>query len=351
MSSSLTSPIEFWESVEIISVVIVILGVVGEYISDFVLRDAKKKEKIGKISTLVLVVGLVIELAAIWRIMGLTGRQTAALELRASSAKQEIARANERAKNAGKKAADANVAAGEANERAGKANERAAEAETKIAEARRQAAVAGVEAAKANERAALATQKAEELKAKSAILRNIMRPRRFFPSAGRPEEKAKYDALKRFAGTPVAIFVGTGNREARIFAVDIKNALHSAGWNSELRFVDPALEPALFEGVNVYPANSDEQPDPQVPAYSAAAAALVDLFNSVAVTTRTGSGFPIMQWATSFFRENPAFSRPDNAVVITVGGPPLEQGLWLLDQDDWPPKGLLKITPAKPPGK
>ena len=79
--ASLRFSLFIWEYVEYASVVIVILGVVGEYIAQFtkVSKCEPAKQTLEKHSTLVLIVGLVIVLVALERISATNGRISDAL--------------------------------------------------------------------------------------------------------------------------------------------------------------------------------------------------------------------------------------------------------------------------------
>ncbi len=77
---SILSSLVFWEWAEYISGAVVVVGVIGEYIADFRIvgkthKDEELKTRLGKISTVVLVVGLVVEIAAVANINMLAGRQ------------------------------------------------------------------------------------------------------------------------------------------------------------------------------------------------------------------------------------------------------------------------------------
>lgn len=138
-------------TVEYVSIAMVILGVAGESVSQFFpIRDDKRKELLGKISTIVLIVGLIMELPA-----------TRKHELQTDAMKLEAARTESKAESAkaSAKGFESSIAG---------ANERAAKAEAQVAKAGQQAADAEAKAGKANERAAVLEKEAALQREKAA---------------------------------------------------------------------------------------------------------------------------------------------------------------------------------------
>ena len=113
-----SSWLQLWEFVEISGAIIVTVGVTGEYIADFTkfVKGKARKTRLRKISTLVLIAGLAIELA------GLVTTSHAFNLL--------VSKANDDAKRAGTSAAASYESAMVAEQKAGVANERAANTES-----------------------------------------------------------------------------------------------------------------------------------------------------------------------------------------------------------------------------
>ena len=112
-----SSWLAFWEFVEISGAIIVTAGVVGEYVANFtkLVKGKSRKARLEKISTLILIFGLAIEL------VGLVATSHAF--------NLEVAKANLEAKQAGTNAAASYERAAKAERQAGQANERAAKFE------------------------------------------------------------------------------------------------------------------------------------------------------------------------------------------------------------------------------
>jgi hypothetical protein len=95
----LKSTLYGWECVEYASTTVVLIGVVGEFIAEFtkfaVLRGLK--DRIGKVSTLILIVGLSGELIALIRTSSLSGQLIAYVEGQSAQAIKDAASASDRA--------------------------------------------------------------------------------------------------------------------------------------------------------------------------------------------------------------------------------------------------------------
>jgi hypothetical protein len=106
--------LSIWEFVEISGAIIVTVGVVGEYISNFtkLVKGKSRKARLEKFSTLVLIFGLAIELVGLVKTSHIFNL--------------EVARANLEAKQAGTNAAASYEKAAVAEREAGQANARAA---------------------------------------------------------------------------------------------------------------------------------------------------------------------------------------------------------------------------------
>lgn len=207
----------FWDGVEYISVAVIILGVIGEYVADFTLpekteNDKRRQKRLGKISTLVLILGLTVELPAIWRINEMTGTQVADLERQA-----DVARAQA-------KGFESSIAS---------ANERAANAGAQVANASRQAAAAGVKAAEASERARALELETAKQREKAAIaekelltLKEGLKPR----ALSAAQFSLLVERLKSSPNKGVVGVMSVGDSEAIAFAKQLFEALQAAGW-------------------------------------------------------------------------------------------------------------------------
>lgn len=95
---ALKSSLDCWFTVEYVSTFIVLLGVVGEYVADFTrfVEERELTKPLGKISTLVLIVGLAGELISLGKTSAISGQITASLEERAAEAELQLAKLQER---------------------------------------------------------------------------------------------------------------------------------------------------------------------------------------------------------------------------------------------------------------
>jgi hypothetical protein len=89
--SALRFSFEFWEVVEFSGLVVVLLGVIGEYIAEFtaLLPDEQTKKRVGKLSTLVLIVGLVFEFLGSIRTTQLSRKEISSLNYETAVARQK----------------------------------------------------------------------------------------------------------------------------------------------------------------------------------------------------------------------------------------------------------------------
>ncbi|HEX3526354.1 MAG TPA: hypothetical protein VH988_04740 [Thermoanaerobaculia bacterium] len=188
------SSLAFWRVVEYASIGVIIVGVVGEYVSDFVIRDAKKKERLGKISTLVLIAGLALELPAV----RLTEVQIAAIQLETARAQSVAESAKATSKGFEKDIAGANKIAKSAEEHAAQLEAEAAILRTKAANAER----------------------------RLLELRQRMEPRHLTAR----QREAMTGRLSSGPKGYVVMFCTTGNAEACDFAKELAVALVASGW-------------------------------------------------------------------------------------------------------------------------
>src|ERR1700732_756789 len=236
----------FWEWAEYGSVVAIFLGVVGEYVADFVLSDEtngdkSKKTRLSKASTLVLIAGLALELPAIWQINGLTGEKATILERDASVARAEAesARADIAAANARAKIAEAQIA--EAGKQATEASTKAAEANARAGEAKKGAASSLVVAEK---------ERLERTRLEAEVS-----PRRLSPE----QRLGIAAACRRFAGHQVDVRTAfQTDLEAVIIARQIAESLAQAGL--EVKFsIAPHFLTGTHIGVEVFPGDGEPE--------------------------------------------------------------------------------------------
>jgi hypothetical protein len=184
--------------------------------------------------------------------------------------------------------------------------------------------VANRAAAEANERAAVANEKAEELKADNLALQRTLRPRRLPTSvSGSPELAAKYDALRAFAGTPVAI-ITVNDVEARVFAGDVWEVLREAGWQMppNLRFPDGAE--GVLEGVIINSGDTAPTPGEEPDRIWQAGNVLVELLNAMFSEMEIGADVPLVNSPGDFTPANWALNaRPQGAVLVWIGVRPI----------------------------
>lgn len=215
--SALKASLEFWDVVEYASTLIVLVGVLGEYIAEFT-EFAQKRglmRKLGKLSTLVLIVGLGGELVGLVRTSQLSGELVASLEDQSGQAIKNAEAANTTAKRF-----DRDIS--RANERAKNAEVQIASSNARAAEAQKQAAEAKLELAKLKEPRTVNQEQQRRIRAK----------------------------IKPFAGTKFDLYVSTGSSEPVALMNTIEGTLRSAGWVMEkpstpILFADKAGVAAL----------------------------------------------------------------------------------------------------------
>jgi hypothetical protein len=212
----------FWECTEYASTAVVIIGVAGEYFAEFVLEDqAAKARKVGKLSTLVLIVGLVFELISLANTNIISEEEIERLNTGSAWADAKIAEVNEGAQFAGKQAADANERAGKANERAASAGKQAAGAEIKSGEANERAAALELDAGVQREKAAIAERALLELQQR-------MQSRHLTTE----QRKALGEQLASRPKGAVDVLCSVGSAESCAFADELAAVLGQNGWTA-----------------------------------------------------------------------------------------------------------------------
>jgi hypothetical protein len=193
---SLDALLSRWEAAEYAAEAFVIVGCVGEFIAEFSqIRTQEWRHQLGKISLLVLISALALELGALVRTNVLSG--------------QEIARLNGTA-------ADAIARAANAEEKARGFDSRIAEAQRGTAEAQRDAESAKERASKADERASANEREASRL-SKLAADEQLARAR--LESEIQPrtmtlrQQQDMANACRPFSGHAVSVFSHSGDAE------------------------------------------------------------------------------------------------------------------------------------------
>jgi uncharacterized protein YdbL (DUF1318 family) len=240
--AALKSSLEFWEIVEYVATTTVLIGVVGEYVAEFTKFAEKRgiERKLGKLSTLILIVGLAAELLGLVRTSQLSGHLVASLEEQSSQATYDAAEANERAKKYQDSIAEANARA--------------------------------AEAMKAAEQERLARVKIEE----KLAWRDL-----------NPEKQRRVEAkLKKFTGTEFEIRVFQEPEALHLLNIMVE-ILHLAGWIQ--RPVDAAMEVSTKYGAAGISVDAGiriladpKHSDLRVPASALAAALLAEGIDAVA---------------------------------------------------------------------
>jgi hypothetical protein len=257
--ASLDGLLKWWEGVEYAAAAFVILGCVGEFIAEFTKIQTKGgRDQLGKISLLVLICALAIELIALVRTNGLSGQEIAVLNAVAADARTRAANAEGTAKGFDTKISEAQRGTAEAQRDAESAKKRAAEADERAAlnekeAARLRNAAEGEQLArvKIESQVSAAETRLEEERKIRLELENSMAPRVLGIPLG-PGNKTSFDELKAFAGTEV-IFDVLPDAEPRRAAQEIQNVLTYAGWKAVSINIRPELYTGDFDGVIIEP--------------------------------------------------------------------------------------------------
>ncbi len=171
-----------WEVAEYVGELLVFLGVVGEIYAEW---EEPHKDKLAKVSSVVLVIGLAVSLASLIGTNESFNSTIANLNLQAQQARAEAAQNEKEAAQARKDAAEANAraAASEAKVAAAEAEAKASEAKVAVAEneskgAAAKVATADARIAEAQKGAATATEAADRERLAEAQLEVLVAPRR-----------------------------------------------------------------------------------------------------------------------------------------------------------------------------
>ena len=191
--------LDFWEWVEYSAAAIVFGGAIGEFISEFTRwpENKYKREQVGKVSALILIVGLAAELIGLVRTSQISGQITAQLNKQAGNARRDAANANRDAARA----------------------RRDAEAFKRDAESFKR------DIANANARAAEASETAERERLARLQLEAKLAPRKLSVE----QQRRISDRLRPFLGKPYDLFVEAEPEATRLLEV-IDKILTSAKW-------------------------------------------------------------------------------------------------------------------------
>jgi hypothetical protein len=207
---SLESSLAFWETVEYISEAVVFVGCLGEFLGEFTNflggRDShRRRDAVLKLSTIVLLAGLAIELGSLIRTNGLSGLMIADL--------------NKKAEDARRDASNAQLLADEANAKAEGSATDAAALRRDAESLRKQA-----------EDERLARIKIEEAVAWRSLTKS--------------QQSEISKRLMSFAGEVALPQYDANEVEEYSFALDIASALHQANW----RVFEPLAVLSMREG-------------------------------------------------------------------------------------------------------
>lgn len=242
--SGLQQAVSHWEVADYLATFVVFVGVLGELLAEFTnlfkTKDNKAREKrMTLIFTVVLLVGLGGELAALIRTSQLTSEITKILRNDIVSAYKNAGDANDRAAEANKRAEQL---AKENTTLRGDFEKGTAQARLKQEELRGQNLATETELSEAE-------AKVEGERRTRLELEHSLAPRVLGFQIG-PGEKTTFDELKPFAGTNV-VFVILTDAEARRAAQEIQNVLMFAGWKTTSINYSADMFPGFYDGVIV----------------------------------------------------------------------------------------------------
>lgn len=283
--TALTSALSRWETAEYIFTGLVVLACFGEYAADFTTwftgDQNHRKERLARISTLLLIGSLALELLCLVRTNQLSGNLIGALGDRAMMAFGDADAAVGRADSASKKAQNAEDASGRAVDKSGKAeasaaramatadvarqeadafkdkidsavklaNEAEAHLKDALAQASSAASLANGYAAQIND----AKRDAAEAKALLSEVRQLASEARAGVTRLQSKRSLAHqdelvEALKQYAGTKYGFSAVNADTESTDLLIGIDNVLNRAGWSRETL-------PSGISGINIPTAN------------------------------------------------------------------------------------------------
>jgi hypothetical protein len=205
--------LSWWESAEYMAEAFVILGCVGEFMAEFTeILKPEWRHRFSKISLLVLIAALAIELGALVRTNHLAGQEIALLNGVAADARTRAANAELTAKGFDSKIAEAQRGTEEAHRDAETAKERASNADERAAVNEKEAA----RLSKAAEDERLARIKIEERVAWRRLTKD--------------QQSEIGLRLKPFSGQVALVQYDGNDIEEYEFGLDIASALQLAQW-------------------------------------------------------------------------------------------------------------------------
>ena len=220
---TLADSLSLWEGVEYAGTILVILGVIGEYLAEFrkIPKDEVRRKRFEKSCATVLIIGLSAELLGLVRTSQLNGKLIAALNYQAQQATKDAAIATQTAKGYESQIASANDRA------------KAAEAIVATANSTSQAAIVQVRTAEAriaeaNAKAAEAKKVAESERLERVKIEERLRPRALNQSL-LPEAR---NHLRKYAGTPYELSVDATPESIQLLAA-IDTLLRDSNWTAK----------------------------------------------------------------------------------------------------------------------
>jgi len=268
--SVLDSSASLWEFTEYFGTVVVIVGVIGEYLAEFhhISDNESKRRKFAKRSTLVLIIGLAVELLGLVRTSQLTAHTIAVLNEQAQLARSDASTANKIAKGFEGQIADANARAKNAEAELASANAASQDAVAKVAHA-------NARIAEANVRAAEAVKAAETERLARVKIEERLRPR----DLSAEQQERITSRLKQYPATPYELEVDPTPEAIHLLRI-IDTMLRKSQWaphesaRNDLRMTlklesGSRVEQGVSSGVTVLLAES------LVPRYNLAVSSLV----------------------------------------------------------------------------
>jgi len=245
--ASLTNTLSHWELAEYISCGLVTIACVGEFIADFTDwftgGNKEKKDRLAKLSTLLLITSLAFELICLVRTNQISGKVIGSLDEKAEEASNKSERAITDADSATDKARTAKEESDNAKAEAGKARDSASKAESLAHDARQEAdsfekdiVSAKNQASSAESHLAEALQRAAEA---TAALDRLKSPRSLTNTPG------LISALAAFKDTEYTFSSVSADEESIRLLKSVNDVLQQAGWKR-------TKPPGGFPAINIF---------------------------------------------------------------------------------------------------
>jgi hypothetical protein len=218
-----------WEWAEYVGEGLVVIGCIGEVLADFGedFLGRKHSKRLERLSSVILIVGLLLSLKALMRtnelsgsVIGGLGEKSQAAEQKADTAERKAQTALQDSSTASSRANDAKEVAGQAQKTAAGAKKEADSFEMGIASAKEQAAKAESSLAEANSRLAASLR---EVARHEQEIKDIRSPRSLIGLGN------LNDVLSPFKGTEYALRVFQDSESGQ-FARALDEVLGTAGW-------------------------------------------------------------------------------------------------------------------------